>query len=96
MMDVYEDEYALWNHTDKNRPLSSVAHLPHEEVMKYGVLRDILEEYAHNEIGKFWNITLDRYLELPSSVTKLIRDITPELRKKRQATIEDIVDGMEG
>ena len=91
MQVLYETEFGIYNHRSENKnPLASVLHHPSEEVWLNSGLRDLIEEFAVYNIGELFNITLDKYLQLPRPYVQLIREIKDTVLKKRDAIVRAV------
>lgn len=84
MADLYETRFGIFDHKarDKN-PLASVLLHDSEDVMFDSALADTLIEFAVDEIGDLWKISLTEYLNLPKPVADLMRRIKPIAAKKK-------------
>lgn len=87
--DQYEIKTGIFNHLGtKERPLSSVAMFPCEDYSRNSPYYDIIKEFALNDYGQLWNMSLEEYLSLPSWRSKLMREIATEVKEKKLSNLE--------
>ena len=98
LQDAYEITTGVFNHLDKSkkRPLSSVAMFPSEDYSSVSPYYDHLTEFAMNDYGSLWNISLSEYMAMPSWLVRLMREISGEVRSKKSKAVDELKKGLGG
>lgn len=97
LADLYETRFGIFDHKarDKN-PLASVLMHESEDVMFDSALADLLIEFAVDEIGDLWKISLTEYLNLPKPVADLLRRLKPIAAKKKAELLGRMIPNVPG
>ena len=90
LLETYDEVYGVHAHTDVDRPLSLVAHHDTEDYQKSSLEYQTLHRFAVNRVGKYFNISLLEYLQLPVATQHLMIDISMELSKEPIDSIEEL------
>jgi hypothetical protein len=94
LYDAYETRYGIFDHrgASQTRPLASVAFHDSENCTENSLLYDAFTEYARESYKDIWGLNLSDFLTLPHYVTRMLREITPEITKKRAKDAETVAN----
>lgn len=65
LSELYEEFYNIAKHTDKNRPLSSVAFNESEKYLENGIYEAYVEKFAYLDVHNKLGISFNDLLQLP-------------------------------
>lgn len=95
LMDNYESKFGIYQHqlAANRRPLSSVAFHAGEDMVSHSLLAESMRVYEKKKIREIFGLSYLEYMNLPVSVSALMRDVCDEVlvTKTKQA---DDADGM--
>ncbi len=81
LRDRYETLYGIHDHAieDPTRPIPMAAHWDAEDAFSGSLLDERLEHFVDKQVGKWFNISLPEFLELPTEiVTRMIEIATKQ------------------
>jgi len=91
MQDLYETEYGIYNHLqkNKNRPIASVAFHQSEDINDGSLLEEIIRTYTVKNIKNLYGINLIDFLELPQDIVEMLFSIADEENNKKLNTLSE-------
>lgn len=88
LSEKYDEDYGIFEHSNKNRPLSLVAEHSKEAIPKNSLTSKIMKEFVNNDIGKRFNLSFLDYISMPISAHKMMVDICLDMAKKDTTLVE--------
>jgi hypothetical protein len=64
LIELYEEKYGIANHSDPQRPLSSIAYHPTEDIYTDSAFEKHVEKFAYLEVYKKTGLSLTEFLSL--------------------------------
>ena len=92
----YEEEYGIYPHDapGEDRPLALVALQWAEDATTGSLLYERLQEFADKGVGKIFNISLDKFLELPTDTCLKMFEIASKLKTEEGKIAQNLLDGL--
>lgn len=93
--DLYETRFNIFDHRDfRKNPLASVLMHECEDVMLDSALADLLIDFAVEDYGELWKISLVDFLSLPKPIADLLRRVKPIAVKKKTEQLNSILPNL--
>lgn len=93
--DLYETRFGIFNHDDRTKnPLASVLMHDAEDVMLDSALADLLIEFAVEDYGDLWKISLTEFMGLPKPIADLMRRVKAIAVKKKAEQLSSILPSL--
>ena len=94
----YDTTYGIFNHDTlaTTRPLAVIAMHPSEDVSHGGALYGRIDQFATLQVGKFFNMSLTEFLDMPSDVCTHILEVSSQMQKTEGNVASDMLDKLEG
>jgi hypothetical protein len=83
LQDLYETEYGIYNHLSpiNNRPLTSVAMFPSEDINDGSLLEEAIRTYVGRNIKETYGLNVIEFLDLPVDIMEMMIQIADEQKK---------------
>lgn len=96
MQRFMETSYGIYNHnTPKRHPLDMVLMHPAECATSISLLFERMEKFELLEVGKRFNISWDKFKELPTYEADFMLQLAAERMKSKNKAEEEVANSME-
>lgn len=92
----YETAYGIYQHTDANDHFALVRHHWCEDTIVASRLRERMEAFVTNRVGKHFDVSFKEFLEQPSYVCDLMLEVLkdmPPQNKELEDLLKEMQDG---
>ena len=90
LRDRYETLYGIHNHEveDPNHPIPMAAMWDSEDAYSGSLLDERLEHFVDKQVGKWFNISLPDFLELPTEIVTKMLEIATKMKNIEHTNVE--------
>ena len=97
LMEQYEKTYKICDHDmyGLTRPLALIAMHPSEDTSTNSALHDMIDKFADLNVYKYFGLSFDKFLELPSETVNKVLEVCAKRNKVEGAITNDMLRNLE-
>lgn len=98
LREAYDTAYGIYNHdlTAEDRPLALIAFHGAEDTMTQSLLYERVRHFKEKQIGKYFNMSFDKFIELPTDLCLYMMDQATQWMKKDVKAAADVFNDLGG